>query len=144
MSEPADAAHGREKPASSGRFTQITVGFLRDSGLSPGAKVVGALYASYADRDGWAFPGLATLMREAHMGRDKVKRAKKELVRAGLLELQRQQTISGQFARPRYRVSEKILVRHSTGNQYRGREATTVPKNHRMDNPAYGKPDDGF
>jgi hypothetical protein len=119
-------------PASSGRFTQITVAFLRDPRLSPEAKVVGALYATYADRDGWAWPGLATLMREAGMGRDSVKRAKKELARAGLLTLQRPRTISGQFARPRYRVSGKVLVRHSTGIQYRGHRV------HSTEKPLYG------
>ncbi len=83
------------------------------------------------------------------MGRDAVKRARKELLNAGLLEMRRLQETSGVFRRVHYRVSRKILAsRHSTENQSSGKaagdNAGEQAVDHSTEKPLYGKPGDGL
>jgi hypothetical protein len=53
-------------------------------------------------------------MKESGFGRDKVKRARKELIDRGYLEMTRFKDGSGHFTGARYKVSEALLVRHGT------------------------------
>jgi hypothetical protein len=107
-------------PASTERYVQLKVDFLRNQALSAEAKLIGCLYATYRGRDGLAWPGVRTLMKESGFGRDKVLRARKELVRHGHLEMRRSKDAAGRFEKPRYKVSAALLVRHSTETQYCG------------------------
>jgi len=101
-------------PASTERYVQLKVDFLRNPALSAGARLIGCLYATYRGRGGWAWPGVRTLMKESGFGRDKVKRARKELIDRGYLEMTRFKDGSGHFTGARYKVSEALLVRHGT------------------------------
>ena len=102
-------------------FTQIQNSFLDDKELSSEARAVGILYARFANREGWAYPGVALLVRRSGYGRDKVKRARRELVKGGYMEMRRGPRCQGHFGRVRYRITEKI-------RPWSVRHGTTVPK----------------
>jgi DNA-binding MarR family transcriptional regulator len=91
-----------------GGFTQIQNSFLDDTALSPEARSIGILYARFANRKGWAFPGVALLTKRSGYGRDKVKRARKELVDKGFISRWRDQRHQGHFGRVKYRITEKL------------------------------------
>jgi hypothetical protein len=91
-----------------GGFTQIQNSFLDDKKLSPEARLIGVFYARFANREGWAYPGIKLLMRLSGYGRDKVKRARRELVKGGYMEMRRRPRQQGHFGRVEYRVTEKI------------------------------------
>ena len=103
------------------RFTQIMNDFLRAQNLSPAAKLVGAVIASYANSDAVAWPGTATLKRETGLGRHVIERARSELVRGGWLQKLYPRRNDGQFSGVRYRVSGRILHRPYPPN--RGKRA---------------------
>ncbi len=104
-----------------GGFTQIQNSFLDDMGISPEARWVGVFYARHANMKGWAYPGVARLVRLSGYGRDKVKRARKELMARGFLEMRRGPRRQGHFGRVKYRITERIRPRP-------GSNKTTVPK----------------
>lgn len=94
------------------RFVQIKTAFLRDPNLSLAQKAVGSIVATYADRNGVAWPGLRRLMRDAHVSKHTIEKVRASLVRAGYLEkfyVKRK----GKFTGVRYRVSRKVLHRRS-------------------------------
>ena len=99
------------------RFTQVYNSFIRDPSLSPEAKVLGCVFASYANKRGIAFPGTLRLMQETGMSRFLVTRGRSELVTKGFLRKHFTRGIAGKFARGEkqsavtFEVSEKILRR---------------------------------
>jgi hypothetical protein len=66
----------REKP-----FAQLYHDALRDKTLSAEARFIAVLFATYAGRDGLAYPSTRCLMELTHWGERKVKAARAELVR---------------------------------------------------------------
>jgi hypothetical protein len=101
---------GRSRFRSNSGFSQIQTNFARNSELSPDARLIGVLYAGFANSEGWAWPSVPTLMRMARIGRDRVIKAKKELLNAGLLEKDQRQRSGGRFDQVRYRVGPGILA----------------------------------
>jgi hypothetical protein len=107
---------GRLKLPSNAGFSQIQNGFLRDSGLSQDARTIGSIYATFANYEGSAWPGLDTLEEISGICRDRVKKAKKELRQRGLIQKQQQRRAGGQFGEVRYRVGPGILVPKKPGD----------------------------
>jgi hypothetical protein len=93
------------------RFTQIKNEFLRDGELSPAAKLVGAVFASYADAQTIAWPGTRRLMDETHLGRDAVQRGRATLVKGGYLKKLLIRGKGGKIRSVRYLVTDRILWR---------------------------------
>ena len=95
-------------------FVQIRVDYLRDENLSAAAKLVGAVYATYANREsGLAWPSLETIMKRTGLGRCSVKRARAELVKMGLLKIEQlkgKDAPRGRFGQVRYKLSPRIVV----------------------------------
>lgn len=95
----------------SDRFTQIKTDFLRDNKLSPAAKLVGVVFASYANAQTVAWPGTARLMRETRLGRDAVQRGRATLVKGGYLKKLLIRGKGGKIRNVRYLVTDRILWR---------------------------------
>jgi len=95
-------------------FVPIMHQFIRDESLSADAKLLGIVYASFADRGRKAWPGVATLQAKTGFGRDRLKRAREELVRGGFLIRRRERRGGGQFSRVIYEVSAELLWRKRT------------------------------
>jgi biotin operon repressor len=76
-------------PVARGGFTQVPNFILRDPGLSPGAKVVYAMFLSYAWHNESCFPGQERLAQDIGMSRSRVTEFISELSRAGLVTIQR-------------------------------------------------------
>ena len=93
------------------RFTQIKNEFLRDKGVSPAAKLVGVVFASYANAQTNAWPGTVRLMHETRLGRDTVQRGRAELVRGGYLKKLLIRGKSGKIRNVRYLVTNRTLRR---------------------------------
>jgi len=70
-------------------FTQVPNFILRNPGLSVGAKVVYAMFLSYAWHDKLCFPGQDRLAQDIGMTRVRVTQLTGELERAGLIEIRR-------------------------------------------------------
>ncbi len=92
-------------------FTQLSSRFLRDPALSPKVKVVGAVMASYANKDSIAWPGTPRLVAETGLSRNLVTSARSELVRGGYLQKIFERDRAGKILAVKYRVTRKILVR---------------------------------
>jgi len=111
------SAAGRQEPLKGGWFTQILNSFIRNPDISPEAKVLAFVFASYADARGVAFPGTGRLVRETGMSRYRVTRARSELVRNGFLRKHFTRGTAGKFTQRErqpavtFEVSEKILRR---------------------------------
>lgn len=102
------------------RFTQILNSYLRHENLSPEAKLVGGVIASYANWEGLAWPGTEVLMRNTGLGRHVVQRARSELVKGQWLQKLYPRGDSGKFRGVRYRVTARILhyrVPHNQGKR---------------------------
>jgi hypothetical protein len=101
-------------PVARGGFTQVPNFILRDPGLSPGAKVVYAMFLSYAWHNESCFPGQERLAQDIGMSRSRVTEFISELSRAGLVTIQRR----GQGKTNIYVVqfSVKTTVRRPQGN----------------------------
>lgn len=107
------------------RFTLISNSFIEDTTLSAGAKLVGLMYAKYANKERLAWPSVATLQKLTRLGRDSVKRGRAELVQKRLLEkMQRRGNPHGRFGRVVYRVSAELLARRGTEIQSSGEMGT--------------------
>ena len=76
-------------PALQGGFTQIPNFILRDGNISVGAKVVYAMFLSYAWHNDSCFPGQDRLAEDMGMSRVRVTQLIAELQRAGLVNIQR-------------------------------------------------------
>jgi DNA-binding transcriptional MocR family regulator len=70
-------------------FTQVPNFILRDPRLSVGAKVVYAMFLSYAWHNDSCFPGQERLAADIGMSRSRVTEYVAELVAAGLVSVQR-------------------------------------------------------
>jgi biotin operon repressor len=70
-------------------FTQVPNFILRDDNLSPGAKVVYAMFLSYAWNNDSCFPGQERLAHDMGMSRTRVTEFIGELERAGFITIQR-------------------------------------------------------
>ena len=70
-------------------FTQVPNFILRDGALSVGAKVVYAMFLSYAWHDDSCFPDQERLATDMGMTRPRVTQLIAELERAGLVSIQR-------------------------------------------------------
>src|SRR5258707_9808493 len=70
-------------------FTQIPNFILRDGEISVGAKVVYAMFLSYAWHNDSCFPGQDRLAEDMGMSRVRVTQLIDELQRAGLINIQR-------------------------------------------------------
>jgi hypothetical protein len=102
-------------------FDQIVRAFSRHNQLSQEAKMLGILYAGYADRNGFAWVGFETLrgmlLRRSKKGAlrkpgiNAMKRARHELLEGGFLEVEQLSAAAGRFGRVRYRVTDKIVRR---------------------------------
>jgi len=76
-------------PVLQGGFTQVPNFILRDSKLSPGAKVTYAMFLSYAWNNDSCFPGQGRLAEDMGMSRSRVTEFVSELEIAGLISIQR-------------------------------------------------------
>ncbi len=76
-------------PVSAHGFTQVPNVVLRDTRLSPGAKLCYALLLSYAWQKDSCFPGQETLAEDAGASRRSIVRFMKELEQSGYLEKKR-------------------------------------------------------
>ncbi len=70
-------------------FTQIPNFILRDSAVSVGAKVVYAMFLSYAWHNDLSFPGQNRLAEDMGLTRPRVTQLVAELEKAGFVEIQR-------------------------------------------------------
>jgi len=98
------------------QFVQIPVCFLRDGTLSVEAKAVAMVYATYANSDSEAWPGLGAIMKAAAIGRDRAKRGRAELVRKGYLKPMQpkgRDVAKGRFGRVRYWLAPGLLHRRT-------------------------------
>jgi hypothetical protein len=102
------------------RFTQIKNDFLRDKELSPAAKLVGVVFASYANAQTIAWPGTTRLMHETRLGRDAVQRGRATLVKGGYLKKLLMRGKGGKIRNVRYLVTDRIIWR---------RRANHLPEN---------------
>ena len=96
------------------RFTQILNSFLRDRTLSPEAKLIGAVFGSFANAECVAWPGTKRLMDETGLGRHVVERARSELVKGAYLKKVYSRGSEGYFNGVRYFVTERVLHRPPT------------------------------
>lgn len=76
-------------PVARGGFTQVPNFILRNPDLSVGAKVVYAMFLSYAWHNESCFPGQERLAQDIGMSRSRVTEFISELNRAGLVSIQR-------------------------------------------------------
>jgi hypothetical protein len=76
-------------PVLQGGFTQVPNFILKDSKLSVGAKVVYAMFISYAWHNDSCFPGQERLATDMGMTRPRVTQLIAELQRFGLVTIQR-------------------------------------------------------
>jgi hypothetical protein len=76
-------------PIARGGFTQVPNFILKDPNLSLGAKVVYAMFLSYAWHNDSCFPGQERLAADIGMSRSRVTEFISELNRAGLITIQR-------------------------------------------------------
>jgi hypothetical protein len=76
-------------PVLQGGFTQVPNFILRDSNLSPGAKVTYAMFLSYAWHNDSCFPGQDRLAEDMGMSRSRVTEFVGELERSALISIQR-------------------------------------------------------
>ncbi|NLF76926.1 MAG: helix-turn-helix domain-containing protein [Chloroflexi bacterium] len=76
-------------PISAHGFTQVPNVVLRDTSLSPGAKLCYALLLSYAWQKDSCFPGQEALAKDAGTSRRSIVRFMKELEQSGYLEKKR-------------------------------------------------------
>lgn len=76
-------------PVARGGFTQVPNFILRNPDLSVGAKVVYAMFLSYAWHNESCFPGQERLAVDIGMSRSRVTEFISELSRAGLVTIQR-------------------------------------------------------
>jgi len=60
-------------------FVQLYRDFLRDSALSTDARMLGSLLATFADRDGLAWPSATTLRKLTGWGKHRLEAARAEL-----------------------------------------------------------------
>jgi hypothetical protein len=91
-----------------GGFSQIENSFLRDKRLSPEARWLGTMIASYANRERVAWPGVKVLCGLTGLGVKRLKAARRELVKCGALVLA-QSREGGQFRRVQYEIRGAIL-----------------------------------
>ena len=77
------------------RFAVVPEGILWASGVSPTAKILWALYAFHADREGRCYPRRTLLAEALNVSHDTVSRAKKELIDAGLIRVKERFDESG-------------------------------------------------
>ena len=76
-------------PVALGGFTQVPNFILKDPSLSVGAKVVYAMFLSYAWHDDFCYPGQDRLAADMGMSRSRVTEWIGELVQSGLITVQR-------------------------------------------------------
>jgi len=76
-------------PVLQGGFTQVPNFILKDSNLSPGAKVTYAMFLSYAWHNDSCFPGQDRLAEDMGMSRSRVTEFVGDLEQAGLISIQR-------------------------------------------------------
>jgi hypothetical protein len=76
-------------PVARGGFTQVPNFILRNPDLSAGAKVVYAMFLSYAWHNESCFPGQERLAQDIGLSRSRVTEFISELSRAGLVTIQR-------------------------------------------------------
>lgn len=76
-------------PVAKGGFTQVPNFILRSAKLSPGAKMVYALFLSYAWHNDCCFPGQGRLMEDMALSRATVSSYVRELERHGYLSVAR-------------------------------------------------------
>jgi hypothetical protein len=83
---------------------------LRDPALSAAEVRVGAVMASYANAEGFAWPGTKRLMRETHLSRHLVERARSKLVRGGWFKKTYVRNMGGRIIAVRYLVTPRVLA----------------------------------
>ena len=76
-------------PVLQGGFTQVPNFILKNSNLSPGAKVTYAMFLSYAWHNDSCFPGQDRLALDMGMSRSRVTEFVGELEQSGLISIQR-------------------------------------------------------
>jgi biotin operon repressor len=76
-------------PVLQGGFTQVPNFILKNSNLSPGAKVTYAMFLSYAWHNDSCFPGQDRLAEDMGMSRSRVTEFVGELEQSGLISIQR-------------------------------------------------------
>ena len=115
-------------PVAQGGFTQVPNFILSDPALSVGAKVVYAMFLSYAWHHNFVFPGQDRLAKDMGLTRPRVTQLTDELRRAGLIEITRR----GQGKTNLYKVNfvvqkkiqknkKKIRTQHSGVNIFTSR-----------------------
>jgi hypothetical protein len=91
-----------------GGFSQIENSFLRDVGISPPARWLGTMIASFANRERIAWPGVKALCKLTGLGAKRLKAARRELVKCGALKWA-QPRKGGKFGRVHYEIGAAIL-----------------------------------
>ena len=128
------------------QFVQIPVGFLRDGTLSVEAKAVAMVYASYANSDSEAWPGIQAIIKAAAIGRDRAKRGRAELVRKGYLKPMQprgRDVAKGRFGQVRYWLAPGLLHRRTefqASGKAQPQDWQTAGRNHRRTE----RPQDGI
>lgn len=89
-------------------FSQIENSFLRDKCLSPEARWLGTMIASFANREHVAWPGVKALCKLTGLGAKRLKAARRELVKCNALKWLQLRN-GGRFGRVRYEIGDVIL-----------------------------------
>src|SRR5260370_14640982 len=104
-------------------FTQVPNFILRDAGLSVGAKVVYAMFLSYAWHNDSCFPGQDRLAADMGMSRPSVSAFVNDLEKAGFVSIRRLRlgknniyTIHFQEKAPTDRRGKRLNLRELTSN----------------------------
>ena len=103
------------------RFTQLQNSFLRDPALSAAEVRVGCVMASYTNAQGFAWPGTKRLMRETHLSRHLVERARSALVKGGWFTKIYIRGQGGQIIQVRYYATAKVLAKRASNHFPRNR-----------------------
>jgi helix-turn-helix protein len=100
----------------SGRFAITPARAVEDARLGDAASRVLACLGTYADKDGWCWPGTGTLASRLGVTRQAVQRSRRQLAELGYIEVLRQRRKDGGFGSNRYRLLfDRALFMVNTG-----------------------------
>jgi hypothetical protein len=96
-------------------FVQVERAFLKHVSLSPNARWLGTILASFANSRRLAWPGVPLLRNLTGLGMNRLTAARAELVRGGYLRMTRTRDKRRRFAHVEYELSERILHQRALG-----------------------------
>lgn len=102
-------------------FAVVPEAVLYAPGVSSVAKLLWAVFARHADQDGRSYPGRKRLAELLAVSEDTIKRAKKELVEAGLIAVKERFDDAGR------RTTDDVFLHHARRTSAPGGRGTSAP-----------------